>query len=125
MSQMPTSSQTSVAVSTSRLGSATHTPLVLVADAEPESSQEREQHLRAAGTRVLLARTAFEAIVKASCQLPDLIVLDESIGKAEALETARLLRICPVTARTPVVCLRRGRRVPVRVLAALRRRSLA
>jgi DNA-binding response OmpR family regulator len=94
---------------------------VLVADANPSSRQEREQHLKAAGARVVMARTGFEAIVKASCQMPDLIVLDESLGEVEVAETARLLTICPVTAKTPVLCLRARRKVPLRVLAGLRR----
>ena len=124
MSQMPTAARASVATSTSRVSGGTHTPHVLVADADASSRQEREQHLRAAGARVLTARTGFEAIVKASCQLPDLIVLDESLGDVEVAETARLLTICPVTAQTPVLCLRSHRRVPLRVLAGLRRQTL-
>ena len=100
------------------------TPRVLVADADPESRQERELRLRSAGVKVLLARTGFEAIVKASCQLPDLIVLDGSLGDEEVAETARLLTICPVTSQTPVLCLRPRRRVPLRVLAGLRRQLL-
>ena len=125
MSQMPTSARATVALSTPRLATAAgHTPHVLIADADPESRQEREQHLRAAGARVLTARTGFEAIVKASCQLPDLIVLDESLGETEVAETARLLTICPMTAQTPVLCLRTRRRVPLRVLAGLRRQTL-
>jgi DNA-binding response OmpR family regulator len=124
MSQLPTSAREPVDISTPRFSAASHTPHVLVADADPTSRQEREQHLRTAGARVLTARTGFEAIVKASCQLPDLIVLDESLGDVEVAETARLLTICPVTAQTPVLCLRARRRVPLRVLAGLRRQML-
>jgi two-component system phosphate regulon response regulator PhoB len=124
MSQMPTSARAAVGLLTPRLNNAGYTPHVLVADADPASRQEREQHLRAAGARVLTARTGFEAIVKASCQMPDLIVLDESLGELEVTETARLLTICPVTAQTPVLCLRSRRRVPLRVLAGLRRQTL-
>ena len=124
MSQMPTSARAAVGPVTPRVASPGYTPHVLVADADPASRQEREQHLRAAGARVLTARTGFEAIVKASCQMPDLIVLDESLGEVEVSETARLLTICPVTAQTPVLCLRARRRVPLRVLAGLRRQVL-
>ena len=124
MSQLPTSARAAVGQLTPRFHGAAHTPHVLVADADPASRQEREQHLQAAGARVLTARTGFEAIVKASCQMPDLIVLDESLGELEVTETARLLTICPVTAQTPVLCLRARRRVPLRVLAGLRRKSL-
>src|SRR5687767_10483588 len=124
MSQLPTIARAAVGMSTTRLSRGGHTPHVLVADADPMSRQEREQHLRNAGARVLTARTGFEAIVKASCQMPDLIVLDESLGELEVAETARLLTICPVTAQTPVLCLRARRRVPLRVLSGLRRRTL-
>jgi CheY-like chemotaxis protein len=122
MSQMPTSTRTDVGSMTPRTSGPGHTPHVLVADANPVSRLEREQHLHAAGARVVTARTGFEAIVKASCQMPDLIVLDESLGEVEVAETARLLTICPVTAQTPVLCLRARRKVPMRVLAELRRR---
>src|SRR5688572_24193342 len=124
MPQMPTTARATVGLATPRFSGGSHTPHVLVADADPASRQEREQYLRAAGARVLTARTGFEAIVKASCQMPDLIVLDESLGDTEVTETARLLTICPVTAQTPVLCLRTRRRVPLRVLSGLRRRTL-
>ena len=124
MPQMPTAARSAAATSTARVAGGTHTPHVLIADADAASRQEREEQLRAAGARVLIARTGFEAIVKASCQLPDLIVLDESLGDVEVAETARLLTICPITAQTPVLCLRSRRRVPLRVIAGLRRQTL-
>jgi CheY-like chemotaxis protein len=122
MSQMPTGARAAVGAVTPRTFGPGHTPHVLVADANPVSRQEREQYLKGAGARVVMARTGFEAIVKASCQMPDLIVLDESLGEVEVAETARLLTNCPVTAQTPVLCLRARRKVPLRVLAGLRRR---
>jgi len=96
-------------------------PLALIAAANPASRVRRTRQLEDRGFRVAVARTGFEAIVKASCQMPDLIVLDESLGELEVAETARLLTICPVTAHTPVLCLRARRKVPSRVLAGLRR----
>jgi DNA-binding response OmpR family regulator len=123
MSQLRTNARPSVGESTPHLTSG-HTPHVLIADADPTSRQNREQHLVAAGARVVTARTGFEAIVKASCQMPDLIVLDESLGDTEVAETARLLTACPVTAQTPVLCLRTRHRVPLRVLAGLRKQAL-
>lgn len=124
MSQLPTIDRDPVRSPTPRLRVAPHTPHVLVADADPASRLGREQQLQAAGARVLTARTGFEAIVKASCHMPDLIVLDESLGDVEVAETARLLTICPVTAQTPVLCLRTRRRVPLRILSGLRRRTV-
>lgn len=124
MSESATSGRNNVDSPTPRAASGSHTPHVLVADTDPVTLQERERHLRHLGARVLTARTGFEAIVKASCQMPDLIVLDESLGDTEVSETARLLTSCPVTAQTPVLCLRRGRRIPARVLTGLRRQML-
>ena len=97
-------------------------PLVLIADAEPESRSAREQQLRAAGFRVAVARTGFEAIVKASCHVPDIILIADSIGEDEASETERLLTMCAMTAHIPVIPVTGGRRVPRRVLSGLCRR---
>jgi CheY-like chemotaxis protein len=94
---------------------------VLVADGNADSAERRESQLRAAGFRVSVARTGFEAIVKATCHLPDLILIDESISGIEAADTGRLITTCPATAHIPVVRLSRGRRVPTRVFSRLRR----
>jgi len=96
-------------------------PLVLIADGDAVSRDIREAQLRAAGLRVSLARTGFEALVKASCQTPDVILLDASLAGIDAANTLRMLRICPTTAHIPVVRLLRGRRLPQRMLSRLRR----
>jgi CheY-like chemotaxis protein len=88
-------------------------PLVLVADANSESRARRAQQLEGRGFRVALARTPFEAIVKASCHLPDLILVDASLADGAA-EATDLLSTCPVTAHIPIVRLRGGRRLPAR-----------
>ena len=94
---------------------------VLVADGNAESRDRRQSELRAAGFRVSVARTGFEAIVKASCQVPDLILIDDSLADIEAAETGRLITTCPVTAHIPVIRLSAGRSVPQRVIARMRR----
>jgi CheY-like chemotaxis protein len=94
---------------------------VLVADGNDISRHSRETQLRKAGFRVLVARTGFEAIVKASCHVPDMILIDDSLSDIEAAETGRLITTCPVTAHIPIVRLSTGRRVPTRVFARLRR----
>ncbi|CAN5873817.1 N/A [soil metagenome] len=94
---------------------------VLIADSNEESRDRRLSQLRAAGFRVSVARTGFEAIVKASCQVPDLILIDDALGGVEAAETGRLITTCPVTAHIPVIQLSPGRRVPQRVFARMRR----
>jgi CheY-like chemotaxis protein len=95
-------------------------PLVLVADANATSRQRRARQLEGRGFRVAVARTPFEAIVKASCHLPDLILLDNSLGATGAEEATELLSTCPATAHIPIVHLTAGRRLPARVVAARR-----
>jgi CheY-like chemotaxis protein len=96
-------------------------PLVLIADGDGASRGLREAQLLAAGLRVSVARTGFEAIVKASCQVPDVILLADSLNDLEAIETGRLLSTCPMTSHIPIVRLLRGGRLPQRILTRLRR----
>ena len=93
---------------------------VLVADAG-QTRSVREQQLLAAGHRVSVARTAFEALVKATFHLPDMILIDPKLPDIEALETIGFLNTCPATAHIPVARLSPGRTVPQRILAALRK----
>ena len=122
MSNLPTPMRDAAAFSTAHQEDVS-APHVLVADGNATTRHARETQLRDAGFRVSLARTGFEAIVKASCHVPDLILLDSSLGDLEAAETTRLLGTCPVTAHIPIIQLTRGRRVPRRVLNDLRRES--
>lgn len=115
MSQLPTSTRPAVRISTTHHGDVA-APHVLIADGNPASRAARETQLRDAGFRVSIARTGFEAIVKASWHVPDLILLDDSLPDLEAADTGRLLTTCPVTAHIPIVKLSRGRRVPRRLL---------
>jgi CheY-like chemotaxis protein len=94
---------------------ATH---VLIADTNARTLAARAEQLLAAGLKVSRARTSFEAIVKASCHVPDFILLDGLLGDLNAADTLRLLATCPVTAHIPIIRLSPGRRVPRRVLAA-------
>ena len=93
-------------------------PLALVADADATSRSRRTRHLEGRGFRVTVARTVFEAIVKAACHVPDLILVGASLGEAGAQETTELLSTCPATAHIPIVQLSRGRRIPSRICAA-------
>jgi CheY-like chemotaxis protein len=88
-------------------------PLVLVADANRVSRTRRARQLEARGYRVFVARTPFEAIVKASCHLPDFILVDASLGEGDIEDTTALLSTCPATAHIPVVRLAPRRRLPV------------
>ena len=120
MSRLPTDAASSVRTPTARRRPPPP-PLVLIADGDKISRELREAQLRMAGFRVTVARTGFEAIVKASCQVPDVILLDAALSDIEAAETGRLLTTCPVTAHIPVVRLLRGKRLPKRVLLQLKR----
>ena len=96
-----------------------HDPHVLVAACDAGVREARERQLTASGLRVRLARTGFEAIVKASYYLPSLILLDASLGSEEVEETNRLLATCPSTAHIPIVRLTPRRRVPRRMIEHL------
>ena len=95
-------------------------PHVLVADGDADSRLRRARQLQSRGFRVSVARTPFEAIVKASCQVPDLIVVDDSLGPEDVSDTIELLTTCPATAHIPIVRLAPGRRLPSRVLSQAR-----
>jgi PleD family two-component response regulator len=95
-------------------------PVVLIADANPASRLRRARQLEARGFEVAFARTSFEAIVKASCHLPDYIVVDESLGEEDIVSvTTMLLATCPATSHIPVVRLGPGRRLPTRMHSSL------
>ena len=91
---------------------------MLIADTNARTLEARAGQLLAAGLKVSQARTSFEAIVKASCHVPDFILLDGSLVDLNVAETLQLLTTCPVTAHIPIFQLSPGRRVPRRVLAA-------
>jgi len=95
-------------------------PLVLIADPDSESCTRRADQLRERGFRVAIARTPFEAIVKASCHLPDLILVDLRLGAEAVDETTELIKTCPATAHIPIIRLSAGRRLPPRVFALAR-----
>ena len=117
MSELQTVSAENTAVPTTAVSTAL--PLVLIADADPQSRLRRSRQLADRGFRVAVARTAFEAIVKASCHLPDLILVDGSLGQDDVRETSELLSRCPATAHIPIVRLTPGRRLPARVFATV------
>jgi CheY-like chemotaxis protein len=97
---------------------------VLVADSDDTSRDSVVGQLQAAGFRVSVARTGFEAIVKATCHLPDLILLDENLPDLGANDTGRLITTCPVTSHIPIVRVRTGRRLSKSVITRLRRHAV-
>lgn len=118
MSELQTA-KTEPATTLSSAATALALPLVLVADADGDSRVRRARQLQSRGFRVSLARTTFETIVKASCHVPDLILVDASLGDTDVQETVHLLAMCPATAHIPVVRVAPGRRIPARLLAGV------
>jgi CheY-like chemotaxis protein len=118
MSELQTLTAETTAVPTTAV-SVAH-PLVLIADADPQSRLRRARQLAGRGYRVAVARTPFEAIVKASCNLPDMILVDASLGESGAQETSDLLSTCPATAHIPILRLGPGRRLPARLVTITR-----
>lgn len=117
-------SEASVPPSSARHGADSPTRHVLIADANAHTLTTRVRQLLAAGLRVSKAHSSFEAIVKATCHVPDCILLDASLQGLDAAETGRLLTTCPVTAHIPIFQLTPGRRVPRRVLNAAMRQAV-
>jgi PleD family two-component response regulator len=117
MSELQT--ETPVTITLPDASSTLASPLVLIADADPASRLRRVRQLEIRGFRVALARTGFEAIVKASCHLPDFILVDESLGDEDVTGTTELLATCPATAHIPIVRLGPGRRLPTRMLSSV------
>jgi CheY-like chemotaxis protein len=118
-----TAHSTASAVMAAPLAADTRPPHVLIADSNARTLSARAEQLIAAGLKVSMAHTSFEAIVKASCHLPDLILLDGSLAGLNATETGELLTTCPATSHIPVFRLSPGRRVPRKVLATALRQS--
>src|SRR5947208_3239726 len=110
MSELQTTGSANLLVSSAAASIAL--PLVLIADANPASRRRRMRQLENRGFRVAAARTGFEAIVKASCRLPDLILVAASLGESDAHDTTELLSTCPATAHIPIVQVAAGRRLP-------------
>ena len=65
---------------------------VLIADANARTRATRVEQLLAAGLRVSMARTSFEAIVKATCTVPDVILLDLNMSVMDGETFARRYR---------------------------------
>lgn len=113
MSELPTGPSESAVLPRKR---ALLTPLVLIADADADSRVRRARQLERRGFRVSFAKTAFETIVKASCHVPDAIVLDESLGDMQ--DAFDLISTCPATSHIPILRVKPGKPLPKRIRAS-------
>jgi DNA-binding response OmpR family regulator len=80
-------------------------PLVLVADDEEDIRALVAFRLERAGYDVITAADGEEALTLATNRLPDLIVLDMMMPKANGLEVTRSLRGHDTTKEIPVILL--------------------
>jgi DNA-binding response OmpR family regulator len=80
-------------------------PLVLVADDEEDIRALVAFRLERAGYDVITAADGEEALTLATTRLPDLIVLDMMMPKANGLEVTRSLRGYEATKEIPVILL--------------------
>lgn len=80
-------------------------PLVLVADDEEDIRALVAFRLERAGYDVITAADGEEALTLATTRLPDLVVLDMMMPKANGLEVTRSLRAHDTTKDIPVILL--------------------
>jgi len=80
-------------------------PLVLVADDEEDIRALVAFRLDRAGYDVITAADGEEALMLATTRLPDLVVLDMMMPKANGLEVTRSLRALDATRDIPVILL--------------------
>ncbi len=106
---MPTSEHlfSSSSTHTASPGSSTPgVPLVLLVANDSAELEACALLLTQAGLRVTTARTGFEALVKATCYIPELVVIQEGLAAAEGVDgtvAEQLMRVCPATAHIPVI----------------------
>jgi PleD family two-component response regulator len=109
LSRMPTSEHLFDSSSTHATSVAPSTPVIPLVLLVANSAAELEACafiLNQSGVRVTTARTGFEALVKATCYVPELIVIQEGLVANEGVDgtvAQQLLRICPATAHIPVI----------------------
>jgi two-component system, cell cycle response regulator DivK len=78
-------------------------PLVLLVEDSPDTRELYAEILRISGFRVATAETGFEAVVNASCLVPDVILMDLSLPGIDGWEATRLIKQSPPTMKVPIV----------------------
>jgi CheY-like chemotaxis protein len=84
-------------------GRGAQAPLILVADQDDATREWCVAVLAGAGFRVTRARTGFEAIVKACCREPDVMLVRQALPGFEGWGAVELLALCPSTCHIPIV----------------------
>jgi DNA-binding response OmpR family regulator len=83
----------------------TKTPVILVAEDEPDVAELLRFRLRQHGYSVAVAPDGLAALNAAFETQPDLLVLDLMLPKLHGLEVCRLLKSSPVTRHIPILSL--------------------
>jgi CheY-like chemotaxis protein len=78
-------------------------PLILVVDDDAGTLRLYAQFLKGDGFRVATAGDGLSAVVAATMDRPDLIVMDLSLPQVDGWEATRQIKRNPATARIPVV----------------------
>jgi signal transduction histidine kinase len=86
---------------------------VLVIDSEPGNLRALGALLQPLGQHVLCARSGEEAVRLVLAHAPVVILLDVSIPATDGFATARTLRQCERSRRTPIICLTGASKWPV------------
>ena len=88
-----------------RNGAPPHGPRarVLIADDSDDNRELTATLLDASGFSPIATRNGLEALVAASCLVPQVVLMDVSMPVLDGIETARLLRASAVTREVPVI----------------------
>ena len=81
------------------------TKRILVVDGEMDSSELLQCRLRHLHCEVLSANSGTEALTRARCESPDVILLDLLLPDLDGLTVCQILRRLPSTRETPVFLL--------------------
>jgi two-component system cell cycle response regulator DivK len=79
------------------------TALILIVDDNAQNAKLAHDVLRAAGFRTIEAESGADALVRATADRPDVILLDIRLADMDGTEVARRLKGDPRTAHIPVV----------------------
>jgi len=76
---------------------------VLLVEDDPSTIEVMQQELEVLGYDVTVARNGIEAVVMASSELPDLIIMDIRMPKMNGLRATRLIHNNPRTRSIPIL----------------------